>query len=75
MAAYSPTGAHREMGGQGLPSHSETLLWVINTSACLPASFLLRRGELGLHSVNLSLRAHLLLHWLAGEQRRGMKEG
>lgn len=68
--------AHTEtMGGQDLPSHSQTLLWVINTSACLPSSFLLHRGELGLHSVNLSLQACLLLHWPTGEQWRGMKEG
>lgn len=75
MAAFSPTGPHWEMGGQGWSSHLQTLLWVINTSACLPSSFLLHRGELGLHSVNLSLQACLLLHWPAGEQRRGMKEG
>lgn len=44
---------------------------------CLsPAShLLLYRGELGLHSVNLSLQARSLLHRPTGEQRRGMKEG
>ena len=74
LLSYRPTLRH---GRTGFANHAQTPHWVINTSARLPSSssFLLHRGELGLHSVNLSLQARLLFTLARWRTEEGNERG